>query len=118
MGINLMIYIKKEHLPRLIDNFEDFMFLVDKGMWRWYLFQQHLGIKSERVTAKELLSAIASTNRRIKDRETWARLCESYDLIFQPEGREAPEGYVEVYDVYLKIIEFVKHNMEQIIGGG
>ena len=115
MGFNMLIYIKRKQLKNLVDDFDNFMFLVNKTYMRWYIFQWEFGTEKDKITCKELLVLLANTDKKIKDRKTWANLCQTYDLIFQSEKvEEEPEDYVEVWDFFLKLKEFVKKNIKQI----
>jgi len=102
MGVDLLIYVNKKDVRKLLDldselmDWNDFYFLLSQ-LSRWYVFQNRFGLdSSEPITANDLLKHIAKVNMKIKDRERLVDILSKYDLIFAPDtARIKDENYIE-----------------------
>ncbi len=111
MGIDVRVFVKREDLKKLISNFDDLYFLWDFGMRRWWWFSENFGVENK-VGSKELIEKLAKLNRKISLREDIVRVCNEYDLIFQPDIEEKPKGFIDVYDLVSWLIKIGIENVD------
>jgi len=117
MGVSLCIYVHKDDLGKLLDvdgtfpNWNDFLFLVDYTIVRWYTFEQefHLNrieknIYETRITSKELLYHMARVDKHIPDRERWVKILSTYNLLFAPDTKtDIGDEWIDVDDLFYAI---------------
>ena len=119
MGVDTNIFVRKDQVETLLDNFsDDFVFLVSKTLIRWndFLYEMPESLQEDSmITSKELLLEIARTNK-FENREEWVNICSKYDLVFQADTLKAPNGeYVELFDLYSEIKKEVLKKYKKFI---
>jgi len=128
MGVDLNIWINKKDIPKLLDLqakdfmfWDDFYFLRDFGIIRWYRFLDIFGIEEptyEPLTSKQILEHLAKSNKKIKDRERWVEILNKYDLVFAPDTKHkeiAKKEYIEILDLENRIQKLVKQHFEEVV---
>lgn len=119
MGVDTCVFVKKSQFKKLIEeDFDKFLFLIQETNCRWYTFEDKLRIDDEffvsSVNSKDMIKAVSKCNISREEKEQWIDILLEYDLIFQPDTKEEPKGYVDLWRFYFKMIEFVKKNLEVI----
>ena len=130
MGVNLIIYVHRKDLERLLDTgsrwpcWDDFQFLVGYSSIRWHAFCREFyledygekDINREGITSKELLVHLASTSGKIGNRARWAEILSRYDLLFAPDTKEDIEkDWLCIGDIDLGIKRMTADNLEKVI---
>jgi len=128
MGVNLVIYVHRDDLKKLLELedsvmiWDDFLFLVDESHQRWYNFEEKMKlheselIAERKITSRELLIHIASLNKKIPMRRTWARILERYNLLFAPDTEEVDETeWISIKDIFYAIQELVKRRFKEVL---
>ena len=125
MGIDTCVYVKKTQFKKLIeDDFDGFLFLIQQTNCRWSRFIDQFDDvfdvfvtqnMNEVYTSKDMIKLVTLTERLSYDeKDMWIDLLLEYDLIFQPDTKETPQGYIDLWAFYFKMLEFVKKNLEAI----
>ncbi|RLG16708.1 hypothetical protein DRN69_00040 [Candidatus Pacearchaeota archaeon] len=116
MGIDLVIYVKKDDVRRLLDIDSDypdwsaFLFLLKKQV-RFYRFLEEMGLdeRTREINSKELLVHLAKTNKKIEDRDEWVEILSKFDLIF------APDTYTDINEEEYVPLDVVEHGVYDVI---
>ena len=116
MGIDLVIYVKKDDVRRLLDIDSDypdwsaFLFLLKKQV-RFYRFLEEMGLdeRTREINSKELLVHLAKTNKKIEDRDEWVEILSKFDLIF------APDTYTDINEEEYIPLDVVEHGVYDVI---
>jgi len=121
MGVDLVIYIKKDQLKKLLKEWYNFEFLRGHIGLRWHTFVEE-EFKNEdfrtceKLDSKTLYHYLAETNEDIPERSEWAPILRNYDLIFAPDTTEiSDENYVDLNMFDLAMQEFVVENCDKIL---
>jgi len=131
MGVNLCIYVHKDDLGKLLGlknefpNWDDFLFLVDYTIVRWYTFEQefHLDrnpnnkdIYELGITSKELLYHMARTDKHIPNREKWVKILGTYNLLFAPDTKtNVGKDWIDVDDLFYAIKKMVLVRFDELM---
>ena len=116
MGIDLVIYVKKDDVRKLLDIDSDypdwgvFLFLLKKQV-RFYRFLEEMGLdeRTREINSKELLVHLAKTNKKIEDRDEWVEILSKFDLIF------APDTYTDINEEEYVPLDVVEHGVYDVI---
>jgi len=121
VGVDLVIYIHRDDLPKLleIENsimiWDELLFLLDKQV-RWDDFKKEFEIiEGLGFDSKEFLKHLASLNKKIKDREMWVDILSKYRLYFAPDTVEVGKEWVSIPKVFNAIQELVRENWKKFL---
>ena len=109
MGIDTTVWIKKEDLPKILNELWDLFFLARAGYRRWGAFLDELELDTtaeEGLTSKDIAYHLMTYDGKIKDREEWARIVQEYDLLFLPSTVECKDkDRVELIEYLINLFE-------------
>jgi len=123
MGVDTCVFVKESDFKRLIeDDFDRFLFLIEKTKCRWNTFIEkfedvidYFALLDEVYTSRDMIRFIALTDKLTNEEKSeWLDVLFEYDLIFQPDTKEKRKEYIDLCVFYLKMIEFVRKNLEAI----
>lgn len=118
MGVDVCVFVKESDFNRLMENFDEFLFLIQQTNCRWYTFEDKFEIDDEffgcSINSRDMIRAVSKSDISKEEKEQWINLLLEYDLIFQPDTKEKPKGYVDLWTFYFKMIEFIRKNLEAI----
>jgi len=121
VGVDLVVYIRKDQIRKLLDLDSDFSFWDDfyyllKMPMRWHTFQERVHWDEDKpIDSKQLIAHLARTNENVKDRERLVEICSSYDLLFAPDFAEVGEEWVDVGSIENAIQKLVKKNFDEFL---
>lgn len=126
MGVNVVIYVHKDDLEKLLGlksmfpNWNDFLFLADYTIIRWDTFERefHLeeNIYEKGIMSKELLLHIAKVNKHIPNRERWVKILSTYNLLFAPDTkRDISDEWIDVDDLFYAIQKMVLARFDELM---
>jgi len=120
MGIDVNIYVHEKDLVNLLKKTFDFTFLLEHSMMRYASFLNVFGLDQDKypegIDSEKLFAEIAKLNSPVKNRETWVRLFESYDLLFVPETvTPKDDNYIEIYSFYATLISYAEEHLKELL---
>jgi len=119
VGVDVKIYIRKDHLKRLFDfDYDYFYFLMLKAKVRWNHFEEMFELgDTDIITSKELLKHIALNPKlKLKSRNWWVEILSEYDLIFARDTvrKESLEERIEDFNEYIDLGELEYEILEKV----
>ena len=121
MGVDLVVYIRKDQIRKLLDLdssfsfWDDFYYLLKMPI-RWYTFQEWVHWdKDEPLTSKQLLTHLARVNKKVENRGKLVEICSNYDLLFAPDFEKVGEEWVDVVRIEDTIQKLVKKHFDEFI---
>lgn len=124
MGIDLVIYVRKDDVRKLLDIDSDypdwnaFLFLSRKQV-RFYRFLEEMGLDegTRKISSKELLIHLAKTNKKIKDRDKWVEILSRFDLMFVPDTYNDidEEEYVPLDVVEQGVYSTIRRHFKEVM---
>jgi len=129
MGVNLCIYVHKDDLGKMLDlknefpNWDDFLFLVDYTIVRWYTFEEKFKLDlmdkdayEKGVTSKELLIHMAKLNESINNRGRWVEILSKYNLLFAPDTKtDIGDEWIDIDDLFYAIQKMVLARFDELM---
>ena len=121
MGVDLVIYVHKDDLGKLLDIegtvifWDDFYFLLNGFPMRWQSFMDMYDLEDKPITSEELIKHLAKINKEIENREGIVRICSNYRLLFAPDNVKVEKEWINVFKIEEAIQKLVKENFKRLI---
>ncbi len=119
MGIDTEVFVRKNQIKKLLNNFDDLIRLYNLSFKEWELFKRQFGIffETKSLSSEELVKHLAMTDDIEESKRTEiVSLCLDYDLIFAPETEETAEtDYIEIWKIVHSLCELGKQNLKKLM---